>query len=162
MVRGFFGGVSGTWSGVSVLGSGFTASCRSARSPIACITAAISPGSSSGTTSVETAAQVPAGPPDPTPQAREIRIGSKKFTESVVLGEMLVQLARSAGSQAEHRAQLGGTRILFNALATGEIDAYPEYTGTITQEILGDRRLRTDEEIRAALSEYGIRMSRPR
>jgi osmoprotectant transport system permease protein len=74
---------------------------------------------------------------------------------------MLVQLARSAGSRAEHQAQLGGTRILFNALHTGEIDAYPEYTGTITQEILAGRSLGTDEEIRAALSDYGIRMSRP-
>jgi osmoprotectant transport system permease protein len=99
--------------------------------------------------------------PSPQTRSEEIRIGSKKFTESVILGEMLVQLARSAGSRAEHRAQLGGTRILFNALEAGEIDAYPEYTGTITQEILGDQSLRTDAEIRAALADYGIRMSEP-
>jgi osmoprotectant transport system permease protein len=90
-----------------------------------------------------------------------VRIGSKKFTESVLLGEILVQLARSAGSTAEHRAQLGGTRILFNALEAGDIDAYPEYTGTITQEILVGRSLRTHTEIRTALAEHGICMSRP-
>jgi osmoprotectant transport system permease protein len=106
-------------------------------------------------------AEGPSAPPVLLPQTQEIRIGSKKFTESVLLGEMVVQLARSAGSRAEHRAQLGGTRILFNALQAGDIDAYPEYTGTITQEILGDRSLGTHEEIRAALWEYGIRMSRP-
>ena len=63
--------------------------------------------------------------------ARSWRVGSKAFTESVVLAELAVQLARAAGQQATHRAGLGGTRLLWDALAAGEIDAYPEYTGTL-------------------------------
>ncbi|MFN7731184.1 MAG: glycine betaine ABC transporter substrate-binding protein, partial [Pirellula sp.] len=65
-----------------------------------------------------------------------VRIGSKAFTESVVLGELLSHLARDAGAKVEHLAELGGTQILWNALQSGEIDAYVEYTGTIREEIL--------------------------
>ena len=81
----------------------------------------------------------------------EVKIGSKSFTESVVLGEMLTHLAKNAGARAEHRAELGGTQILFKALLAGEIDAYVEYNGTITQEILAGRGIRTDDEIRRAM-----------
>jgi osmoprotectant transport system permease protein len=63
-------------------------------------------------------------------------IGSKTFTESVVLGEIARLSAREHGVKAEHRSGLGGTRILWRALQGGEIDAYPEYTGTITHELL--------------------------
>ena len=63
-------------------------------------------------------------------------VGSKKFTESVILGELTTGLLRDAGLSARHRAQLGGTRILWSALLGGEIDVYPEYTGTLCQEIL--------------------------
>lgn len=66
----------------------------------------------------------------------EVRIGSKAFTESVTLGEIATQLGRSAGVDTAHRAQLGGTRILWEALLAGQIDVYPEYTGTIAQELL--------------------------
>ena len=68
------------------------------------------------------------------------RVGSKAFTESVVLGEIAVQLARSAGREATHRAGLGGTRLLWDALVKGELDAYPEYTGTLAEEVLSDAR----------------------
>jgi osmoprotectant transport system permease protein len=68
--------------------------------------------------------------------AQSVAIGSKKFTENVILGEMATLLARDRGLQAEHRRELGGTRVLWNALLNGEIDVYPEYTGTIIKEIL--------------------------
>lgn len=89
-----------------------------------------------------------------------ITIGSKSFTESVILGEMLKHLAQQTGNVASHRKQLGGTRILWNALLTGEIDAYPEYTGTLLQEILVKERLQTDEQLRQALAKRGLRMTR--
>src|SRR5690606_15003017 len=63
-------------------------------------------------------------------------IGSKNFTESVILGDIGAALGPAAGTQVEHRRQLGGTRILWRALLGGEIDAYPEYTGTLAQELL--------------------------
>ncbi len=90
-----------------------------------------------------------------------IKVGSKKFTESVILGELLKLVVESSGQAAVHRAELGGTRILFNALRSGELDAYAEYTGTISQEILAGRNLSGEAEIRAALREMGIVMSAP-
>jgi osmoprotectant transport system permease protein len=67
-----------------------------------------------------------------------VTLGSKAFTESVTLGEVGRQAIAAAGVPAEHRPELGGTRILWEALRGGEIDAYPDYTGTILQEILGN------------------------
>jgi osmoprotectant transport system permease protein len=93
-------------------------------------------------------------------QGAELRIGSKKFTESVILGEIFTQISRHAGDQTIHWRELGGTRVVWNALRSGEIDAYPEYTGTLAQELLAGRRLRTDAQLRAALAEMGVRMSR--
>lgn len=100
-------------------------------------------------------------PAVPAGDAATVTVGSKKFTESVILGEILRQLASSTGSDAYHRRDLGGTRILWNALNTGDIDAYPEYTGTISQEILAGEGVATDDEIRGALTRYHITMSRP-
>jgi osmoprotectant transport system permease protein len=71
-----------------------------------------------------------------TVQALPVRIGSKAFTESVVLGEVARLSLNAHGIEAVHRRSLGGTRILWKALRTGEIDAYPEYTGTLVQELL--------------------------
>jgi osmoprotectant transport system permease protein len=64
-------------------------------------------------------------------------VGSKAFTESVILGEIVQQSLERAGIPAEHRRQLGGSRILFDALRAGQIDLYPEYRGTLYQELLG-------------------------
>lgn len=69
-------------------------------------------------------------------RAKPVRIGSKQFTESVILGEVARAAARQAGVEAIHKRQLGGTRILWRALRQGDIDVYPEYTGTLTQELL--------------------------
>ncbi|NIL98170.1 MAG: ABC transporter permease subunit [Planctomycetales bacterium] len=91
----------------------------------------------------------------------EIVIGSKKFTESVVLGEIIAQLAQSSSDAVQHHRELGGTRLLFNALRHGDIDIYPEYTGTIAQEILAGKRLPDDQAIHAALQPLGIRISQP-
>lgn len=90
-----------------------------------------------------------------------IAVGSKAFTESVILGEMLRQLAESTQVPADHRAELGGTQILWKALVGGEVDAYVEYTGTIVQEILAGREITSLEEIRDALEEYGVAMTDP-
>jgi osmoprotectant transport system permease protein len=88
-------------------------------------------------------------------------VGSKKFTESVILGEIAREALEARGIDAEHRREVGGTRILFNALQQGQIDVYPEYTGTITNEILAGEGLHGTAAIRAALAERGIRMTAP-
>ena len=101
----------------------------------------------------------------PIPRARPPRtvvIGSKNFTESVVLGEIARLAARDHGVDAQHRRSLGGTRILWRALVEGDIDAYPEYTGTITHELLRD--LPPDagvEVLRLRLAKLGIGITDP-
>jgi osmoprotectant transport system permease protein len=91
----------------------------------------------------------------------KITIASKTFTESVVLGEILTGLSRHAGFETEHRRQLGGTRILWNALLRGDIDIYPEYTGTITREILANEIIAKRSDIHRALGKHGISMTWP-
>ncbi|HEV8201509.1 MAG TPA: glycine betaine ABC transporter substrate-binding protein [Candidatus Polarisedimenticolia bacterium] len=92
--------------------------------------------------------------------ASEVRVGSKKFTESVVLGEIATQVLRGAGTRAEHRAQLGGTQVLWHALLAREIDVYPEYTGTIREDILhGAAGGGSDASLREALAAQGVGMS---
>ena len=66
----------------------------------------------------------------------EVKVGSKVFTESVLLGEIATQLGNANGVDTVHLKQFGGTRVLWEALLAGQIDAYPEYTGTMSHELL--------------------------
>jgi osmoprotectant transport system permease protein len=91
----------------------------------------------------------------------QVTIASKVFTESVILGEMATQLARSTGANVSFKPQLNGTRLVWDALLKGEIDLYPEYTGTLTHEVLAGRNIENDSQLRAALAEMGIEMTRP-
>ncbi len=91
----------------------------------------------------------------------KVTIGSKSFTESVILGDMLSHLAQHAGIEASHQKQLGGTRVVWNALLSGEIDAYPEYTGTLMQETLVKENVQTGEQLKQTLAARGLRMTRP-
>jgi osmoprotectant transport system permease protein len=100
----------------------------------------------------------PAPANDSTPQT--VTVGSKKFTESVILGEMVAQLADRAGARTQRRHQLGGTQVLWKALVKGAIDIYPEYTGTISEEVLAGQNVHGEDELRRALAPLGIRMSR--
>ncbi len=88
-------------------------------------------------------------------------IGSKKFTESYVLGEIARHALSDAGVTAEHRQGMGGTIILWQALQGGQIDAYPEYTGTIAHEILKADHQPSLDEIRNALGKFVIGMTEP-
>src|SRR5437773_2892986 len=88
-------------------------------------------------------------------------IGSKKFTESYVLGEIAKHVLSDAGIPVEHRQGMGGTIILWQALRGGQIDAYPEYTGTITQEILQRGDASSLEQIRESLATFGVGMTEP-
>lgn len=63
-------------------------------------------------------------------------VGSKNFTEGVVVGDLATLVLRSDGIEATHRRSLGGTRVLFEALRNGQIDAYGDYTGTLSQELV--------------------------
>jgi osmoprotectant transport system permease protein len=94
--------------------------------------------------------------------APEIRVGSKQFTESVILGEIATQMIRRSGAPVVHRAGLGGTRTLWSALLGDEIDIYPEYTGTLVQEILASAAVAEGRRgLRRVLRRYSVRMSAP-
>lgn len=93
--------------------------------------------------------------------ANPIIVGSKKFTESYVLGEIARRALNDAGVATEHRQGMGGTIILWEALQRGQIDAYPEYTGTIAQEILKNGQQLSFHEIRDALGKFGVGITEP-
>jgi osmoprotectant transport system permease protein len=94
-------------------------------------------------------------------QAEPLVVGSKRFTESYILGELIAQTARAAGAEVEFRPGMGGTAILYEALRTGAIDLYPEYTGTIASEILQGEARASLEALNARLAPLGLAASAP-
>ncbi|HEX2674933.1 MAG TPA: glycine betaine ABC transporter substrate-binding protein, partial [Polyangiaceae bacterium] len=87
----------------------------------------------------------------------------------MILAEMVTELERSQGLEVEHRAGLGGTRLVWNALVNGSVDVYPEYTGTLLDEILSEEaepRARSSEPetmawLIRALAAHGVGMTEP-
>ena len=88
-------------------------------------------------------------------QAEALRIGSKRFTESYVLGEVLRQ-AVDGKAEVEYRPGMGNTGILYAALKAGAIDLYPEYTGTIAREILKADGNPTTQDLGRQLASQGL------
>lgn len=84
-----------------------------------------------------------------------LRIGSKRFTESYILGEVLKQTA-APHAKAEHLQGLGNTAIVFEALKSGNIDLYPEYSGTIDLEILKHKSPTSLANINRELAPLGL------
>ena len=89
--------------------------------------------------------------------AEPLRVGSKRFTESYILGEIIVKTAGGA----VHRQGLGNTGIVFAALKSGSIDLYPEYTGTIAKEILKLDGAAGAEELNRGLAPMGFGVAVP-
>jgi osmoprotectant transport system permease protein len=91
-------------------------------------------------------------------------VGSKRFTENYLLGELVTQSLQRAGVAAEHRQGLGNTAILERALASGAVDVYPEYTGTIARELLklppADAALSL-QQLNARLAPRGLKAAVP-
>jgi osmoprotectant transport system permease protein len=89
--------------------------------------------------------------------AQPLVVGSKRFTESYILGEIVSQTVTAAGyDRVALKSGLGNTGILLSALRSGEIDLYPEYTGTITREILKTEQVLSLAEINARLLPIGL------
>jgi glycine betaine/choline ABC-type transport system substrate-binding protein len=63
-------------------------------------------------------------------------VGSKNFTESVLLGEIVAQSLERAGCRVDRKLDLGGSLVCDRAIASGAIDVYPEYSGTALTAIL--------------------------
>lgn len=86
-----------------------------------------------------------------------LRVGSKRFTESYILGEIIAGTARQTGaSSVEHHPGLGNSAILFSALKNGAIDIYPDYTGTVALELLGLKAVPSIEELNRHLAVHGL------
>jgi osmoprotectant transport system substrate-binding protein len=77
-----------------------------------------------------------AGAASAAPDGALIRVGSKDFTEQFILGEMYALLLEDAGFTVERKLNLGGSPVAHAALLAGEIDLYPEYTGTALLTLL--------------------------
>jgi len=90
-------------------------------------------------------------------QAETLQVGSKRFTESYILGEILVQ----AAGDAVHRQGLGNSGIVFAALRAGSIDLYAEYTGTLAREILRLEGGASLEDLNRALAPLGLGVAVP-
>jgi osmoprotectant transport system permease protein len=95
-------------------------------------------------------------------QGDTLRIGSKRFTESYILAEVLAQTAAPHTRVAPVvRQGLGNTAIVYEALRSGAIDVYAEYTGTIALEILQGNATMTREEMNARLAPLGLGVAVP-
>ena len=85
------------------------------------------------------------------PAEERLQVGSKRFTESYILGEILARM-----SGGVHKPGLGNTGIVLAALKAGAIDVYPEYTGTIAAEIVRLPPTATLEQLNRALAQQGL------
>ena len=96
-------------------------------------------------------------------QTEQIRISSKNYTESYILAELISKQIKDNFPKQEIKLNpgMGGTGLLFEALKKGDIDLYPEYTGTIAEAILKKPDLKTAYAINKALLPLGLTISRP-
>lgn len=92
--------------------------------------------------------------------ADTLKLGSKRFTESYILAEIAAQAA-APHAPTEHKQGLGNTAIVFEALKSGGIDMYPEYTGTIEREILKQDVPVSAEDTQRKLAQFGIGIGVP-
>jgi osmoprotectant transport system permease protein len=94
--------------------------------------------------------------------ADDVVVGSKAFAESWILADALAAEMRAEGiPRVTHRRNLGGTEIVYQALRSGSVDVYPEYTGTILEVILQTHRPLPLREMRVELAKRGVAMSDP-
>jgi osmoprotectant transport system substrate-binding protein len=91
-------------------------------------------------------------------EQRPIVVGSKNFTESVILGELLAQKLERAGCTVERRLNMGGTFVCDSAIRSGAIDAYVEYSGTALTAILKQPSINDRARVNAIVArEYAKR-----
>ena len=83
---------------------------------------------------------------------RPITIGSKNFSEQVILGEIAAQGLEARGVRVDRRLNLGGTFVCHQALVAGELDLYPEYTGTAFTAILKRKPVSDPKAVRETVT----------
>ncbi len=93
---------------------------------------------------------------------KPLTVGSKRFTESYILGEIVRQVADTAHEgTATHKQGLGNTGIVFAALKNGSIDVYPEYTGTVAQDLLHEKTTGTIDQLNTTARPAGAGRRHP-
>jgi osmoprotectant transport system permease protein len=91
-----------------------------------------------------------------------VGVGSKSFTESYILGEIVARVIEEAGeARVERKFGLGGTGVTHRAVSHGDIDLYAEYTGTLSQAILKNPSADTVSAIRRELQGTGLTVGSP-
>ncbi len=105
--------------------------------------------SSSSTTTKSAASSTPAGPTVGSPPSATsgpgvgkppVTIGDKNFTEEYILGALYGQALAAKGYKVTVKGNIGSSEITWKALTSGQIDLYPEYTGTLLSAIAGDEK----------------------
>lgn len=97
---------------------------------------------------------------------RPVVVGSKNFSEQVILGELLAQLLEARGVPVDRRLNLGGSFICHRALLSGDLDVYVEYTGTALTAILKEPVSHDPEAVfqrvrQAYRAQFGIEWTEP-
>lgn len=90
-----------------------------------------------------------------------VRVGSKTFTENIVLGDLLAFALQQHEISSVHKREVGGTQVVWNALLRGDLDAYVEYTGTLMGETLVTEHLSDFDALKRSVEGRGIHVSRP-
>ncbi len=110
---------------------------RRLRLPALLLTGALALAACGGSEDTASTADAPAAVKDKALSGVSVAVGSKEFTEQLVLGQIAVQALKAAGADVEDKTNLTGTSVVRKALTSGEIDMYYEYTGTGWITILG-------------------------
>lgn len=96
---------------------------------------------------------------------KTVVVGSKNFTESVLLGEIVAQRLEKAGCRVDRKLDLGGSLVCDKAIAGGSLDVYPEYSGTALTAILhrpiGGTRAAVMQEVARGYETRGLRWGTP-
>ncbi|WP_312796453.1 glycine betaine ABC transporter substrate-binding protein [Tianweitania sp.] len=87
-------------------------------------------------------------------QAEPVKIGSKNFTEQFIVAEIYAKALENAGIEVERRLNLGATQIAHTALTSGEIDLYPEYTGTALAAVVKGELTSDADQIYNTVKDY--------
>lgn len=87
---------------------------------------------------------------------RPVVVGSKNFTEGYLLAEIMAQALEAEGIAVERQFGFGGTKVCYEALRNGEIDVYPEYTGTIQQVVLNSPEPLSHRQLASMLRDQGL------
>ena len=91
----------------------------------------------------------------------DLHVGSKRFTESYILAQVLAQTVASTGTSVQTLQGLGNTAIVYEALRTGQLDLYPEYVGTISREILKSDQAMSLDAMNLQLAPMGLGVAIP-